>query len=219
MGVLVDISSEIEDGRTYPQEDIMDVEAYRAYFLTYDLIVGFILTKSQLNSLHSTPEVPATGIPLTHSQLTQIRIGSSKNHVLPQSSSATINLPNENDSYAFAYYIKPNYPGRSSHLCNGGFMVPSPYRGLGLGRVAARSFCFYAPACGYRGSVFNLVYANNEASMKLWLKLGFQNVGRIPEAGRLKKKDKSGEEYVDAWVVYGDFKKIGYKDVVTSEET
>lgn len=91
-------------------------------------------------------------------------------------------------------------------------MVPSSTRGLGLGRIAARSFLFYGPAFGYRGSVFNLVYASNEASVRLWTKLGFTNVGRIPEAGRLKKVDGDGEEYVDAWVVHGDFRKIGYKD-------
>jgi L-amino acid N-acyltransferase YncA len=56
------------------------------------------------------------------------------------------------------------------------------------------------------------VYASNEASVKLWTKLGFTNVGCIPDAGRLKKAGGNGEEYVDAWVVHGDFRKIGYKD-------
>ncbi|KAJ4303110.1 hypothetical protein N0V90_002001 [Kalmusia sp. IMI 367209] len=207
-----DFNEAIEEGRTYPQEDIMDVETYKGYFMSYDLILGFILTQAQLQSLHSSSDVPAVGIPLTKSQLSGIKVGSSKLRALGQSSSATIDLPNQPDTYAFAYYIKPNYPGRSSHLCNGGFMVPSSSRGLGLGRIAARSFCFYAPACGYRGSVFNLVYANNEASIRLWTKLGFQNVGRIPEAGRLKKANGDGEEYVDALVVHGDFRKIGHKD-------
>lgn len=201
----------IDEGRTYPQEDILDVETYNAYFLSYDLILGFILNKEQLKSLTSS-DIPALGSPLTASQLSSVKVGSSKIGALSQTASASIDLPNQADTYAFAYYIKPNYPGRSSHMCNGGFMVPSSTRGLGLGRIAARSFCFYAPAIGYRGSVFNLVYASNEASVRLWTKLGFVNIGRIPEAGRLKKAGGDGEEYVDAWVVHGDFRKIGYKD-------
>ena len=60
--------------------------------------------------------------------------------------------------------------------------------------------------------MFNLVYTNNEASVRLWEKLGFQNVGRIPEAGRLRKMGEDGEEFVDAWVIYGDFRKIGQSD-------
>ncbi|KAF1948448.1 hypothetical protein CC80DRAFT_556331 [Byssothecium circinans] len=212
-----DFNEEIADGRTYPQEDTLDISGYKAYFQSYDLIVGFLLTQSQLQSLNpSSTKIPSDGLPLSTSQLSTIKIGHSKFHNLTTSSlsSNTINLPNPSDTYAFTYYIKPNYPGRSSHLCNAGFMVPPSSRGLGLGRIAARSFLFYGPACGYRGSVFNLVYANNEASVKLWERLGFQHVGRIPEAGRLRKKDGDGgeEEYVDAWVVYGDFRKIGVRD-------
>ncbi|OAG05498.1 uncharacterized protein CC84DRAFT_1164015 [Paraphaeosphaeria sporulosa] len=208
-----DFNEAIDEGRTYPQEDIMDVEAYKNYFMSYDLVLGLILTKAQLESLHSTSGVPKLGVPLSESQLSNVKVGSSKIRALSQSSArASIDLPNQADTYAFVYYIKPNYPGRSSHLCNGGFMVPSGARGLGLGRIAARSFCFYGPAVGYRGSVFNLVYASNEASVRLWTKLGFTNVGRIPEAGRLKKVGGGGEEYADAWVVHGDFRKIGYRD-------
>lgn len=77
---------------------------------------------------------------------------------------------------------------------------------------------------GYSGSVFNLVYVNNTASVRyvplilkgkneniqlphcrIWESLGFTKAGRIPSAGRLKKKDGEGEEYVDAWVFYKDF--------------
>lgn len=209
---LISVDRAIDEGRTYPQEDVMDVESYKAYFMSYDLILGLILTQAHLGMLNCSSDIPALGTPLSASQLSSIKIRASKIRALSQSSSASINLPKEDDSYAFAYYIKPNYPGRSSHMCNGGFMVPSSTRGLGLGRIAARSFCFYAPAVGYRGSVFNLVYASNEASVRLWTKLGFTNIGRIPEAGRLRKADRDGEEYVDAWVVHGDFRKIGYKD-------
>ncbi|KAL5483186.1 hypothetical protein ACEPAI_8415 [Sanghuangporus weigelae] len=35
--------------------------------------------------------------------------------------------------------------------------------------------------------------------------LGFSKAGRIPRAGRLKRKDEQGEEYVDAWVLYKSF--------------
>ncbi|KAF1967023.1 hypothetical protein BU23DRAFT_516962 [Bimuria novae-zelandiae CBS 107.79] len=208
-----DFNEAIDEGRTYPQEDIMDVESYKAYFMSYDLVLGFLLTRAQLENIHSSSvNVPSLGAPLTSSQLSSIKIGTSKIRAFSQAGEKNINLPNQSDTYAFAYYIKPNYPGRSSHLCNGGFVVPSSTRGLGLGRIAARSFCFYGPAVGYRGSVFNLVYASNEASVRLWTKLGFTNVGRIPEAGRLKKAEGDGQEYVDAWVVHGDFRKIGYKD-------
>ncbi|KAK0460947.1 uncharacterized protein EV420DRAFT_1619475 [Desarmillaria tabescens] len=103
------------------------------------------------------------------------------------------------------YYVKPNYPGRSSHICNAGFVVPPSQRGQGAGSILAKSYVHYAPKLGYQASVFNLVYVNNTASIKLWERLGFTKAGRIPRAGRLKQKDGTGEEYVDAWVFYKSF--------------
>ncbi|KAF8891779.1 hypothetical protein BD779DRAFT_1610503 [Infundibulicybe gibba] len=103
------------------------------------------------------------------------------------------------------YYVKPNYPGRSSHICNAGFVVPPRHRGMGYGSVLSRSYVHYAPRLGYRGSVFNLVYVNNTASVKLWESLGFTKVGRIPRAGRLRCEDGIQEEFVDAWVFYKNF--------------
>lgn len=66
----------------------------------------------------------------------------------------------------------------------------------------------YGPAAGYRGSIFNLVYVSNVASMRIWESLGFQQVGRIKEAGLLRTGPNGEEEYVDAWVVQGDFEKL-----------
>jgi hypothetical protein len=41
----------------------------------------------------------------------------------------------------------------------------------------------------------------------LWERLNFEKIGRIPRAGRLRRKDGEGEEYVDAWVFYKSFRK------------
>ncbi|KAF7321528.1 Alternative cyclin Pcl12 [Mycena kentingensis (nom. inval.)] len=102
------------------------------------------------------------------------------------------------DSVAGCYYI-----------CNGGFVVPPAHRGSGYGLALAKSYCTYAPKLGYRASVFNLVYTNNAASMKLWEKLNFTRAGLIPQAGRLRRKDGLGEEYVDAVVYYKNFTENG----------
>ncbi|WWC70091.1 uncharacterized protein I206_104038 [Kwoniella pini CBS 10737] len=115
---------------------------------------------------------------------------------------ALINKNLEN-SLGGCYYIKPNYPGRSSH--NGGFLVPPTQRGRKIGLNLGRSFLQYAPELGYRGSVFNLVYKNNAASLAIWDQLGFQRVGEIPKAGRLKTGQNGMEEYVDAIIVFKSF--------------
>lgn len=43
------------------------------------------------------------------------------------------------------FYIKPNYPGRSSHVCNGGFIVTDAARNNGVGRLMGEAYLAWAP--------------------------------------------------------------------------
>ncbi|KJA27790.1 hypothetical protein HYPSUDRAFT_34937 [Hypholoma sublateritium FD-334 SS-4] len=168
-------AQEVADGRTYPQEGAIPQPTFEAYFFAADVFVG---VAGQAPT--SAPEIPADIEAARGSHAWEACI-------------------------AGYYYIKPNYPGRSSHICNAGFVVPPNQRGRGYGSLLAESYVHYAPRLGYQASVFNLVYVNNGASVRLWEKLGFTKAGRIPRAGRLRTGDGQGEEYVDAWVIYRSF--------------
>ena len=41
----------------------------------------------------------------------------------------------DNKKILGAFYLKPNYPGRCDHYCNGGFIVDKDCRGKGVGRI------------------------------------------------------------------------------------
>lgn len=43
------------------------------------------------------------------------------------------------------FYVKPNYPGRSSHICNGGFIVTDAARNRGVGRLMGEGYLEWAP--------------------------------------------------------------------------
>ncbi|KIK96702.1 hypothetical protein PAXRUDRAFT_825681 [Paxillus rubicundulus Ve08.2h10] len=179
-------ADEVDKGLTYPQEDVRDPNTFGAYFFGADVFVaisssGDITTKTELEGDIKEVEMNLEGA----------RGGRSWEECVTG-----------------FYYVKPNYPGRSSHICNAGFVVPPSQRGGGYGRVLARSYLHYAPSLGYTASVFNLVYVNNVASVRLWEKLNFIKAGLIPKAGRLKRKDGPGEEYVDAWVFYKSFEDV-----------
>lgn len=96
------------------------------------------------------------------------------------------------------FFIKPNYPGRSSHICTAGFLVNAGIRGKGIGRTLADCFLQWAPRLGYTYSVFNLVFESNAAARKIWESLNFKRIGRIKSAGILKGHDTA----VDA-IIYG----------------
>lgn len=44
-----------------------------------------------------------------------------------------------------SFYIKPNYPGRSSHVCNGGFLVTDAARNRGVGKSMGEGYLEWAP--------------------------------------------------------------------------
>ena len=83
-------------------------------------------------------------------------------------------------------YIKPNFPGRASHICNGGFLIHEDFRNLGAGKLLSSQFEILAKDLGYTGIFFNLVFVTNIASIKIWTSLGYNRIGIIPKAANLK---------------------------------
>lgn len=96
------------------------------------------------------------------------------------------------------FYIKPNYPGRCSHICTAGFLVNAGIRGKGIGRTLAECYLDWAPKLGYSYSVFNLVFESNVAARRIWESLNFRRIGRIKGAGILK-----GHEHAVDALIYG----------------
>lgn len=96
-----------------------------------------------------------------------------------------------------AFYIKPNFPGRCSHICNAGFIVAPNFRGQGMGRLMGEAMLTLARDRGYRAVMYNLVFETNVPSLKLWESLGFETIGRIPGAVHL-----SSDRYIDAVMLY-----------------
>ncbi|MBD2251284.1 GNAT family N-acetyltransferase [Nostoc parmelioides] len=84
-----------------------------------------------------------------------------------------------------SFYIKPNFPGRCSHICNAGFIVQPGLRGQGIGRFMGESMLSLASQLGYEAVMFNLVFETNIPSITLWQSLGFDIIGSIPDAAKL----------------------------------
>ena len=95
------------------------------------------------------------------------------------------------------YYLKTNHDGPGAHVCNCGYMVAPAARGRGLATRMCEHSQQEAVRMGYRAMQFNFVAASNEGAVRLWTKLGFATVGRLPRAFA---HPKLGD--VDALVMY-----------------
>ncbi|KPJ77836.1 MAG: acetyltransferase [Deltaproteobacteria bacterium SG8_13] len=95
------------------------------------------------------------------------------------------------------YYIKTNHSGPGSHVCNCGYMVASKARGQGAATAMCEHSQKTAIELGYKAMQFNFVAASNEGAIRLWNRLGFDTVGRLPKAFNHPRLG-----YVDALVMY-----------------
>ena len=95
------------------------------------------------------------------------------------------------------YYIKTNQAGPGDHVCNCGYMVSSAARGRGLATAMCEHSQQVARELGYKAMQFNFVATSNEGAVRIWKKLGFAVVGRLPKAF-----NHPSMGYVDALVMY-----------------
>ncbi len=116
-----------------------------------------------------------------------------------------VNRSNQSQSQEVlaAFYIKPNFAGRCSHICNAGFIVQPQMRGQGIGRFMGETMLLIAASLGYQAVMFNLVFETNIPSIRLWQSLGFQTIGRIPAAVELENNS-----HIDALIMY---RRLGIK--------
>lgn len=96
-----------------------------------------------------------------------------------------------------SYYLKANAAGPGGHVCNCGYMVAPAARGRGVAAALCEHSQELAVSLGYRAMQFNSVVATNEGAVRLWERLGFEIVGRVPEAFR-----HPSAGYVDILVMY-----------------
>ncbi len=80
------------------------------------------------------------------------------------------------------YYIRPNQTGGGSHVANCGYITAPAAMGKGVARAMCTHSLNYAKQRGYRAMQFNFVVSTNERTVRLWQSLGFDIVGRLPEA-------------------------------------
>jgi ribosomal protein S18 acetylase RimI-like enzyme len=95
--------------------------------------------------------------------------------------SAAVCVAHYGDYLIGAYYIKPNFVGRAAHIANAGYFVLAPYRSTGVGRTMVEHSLREARRLGFDAMLFNLVFESNPVR-EMYRKLGFEEIGRIPEA-------------------------------------
>lgn len=106
----------------------------------------------------------------------------------------------EDNEILGSYYLKTNHAGPGKHVCNCGYMVAASARGRGLASAMCEHSQKMAKEFGYKAMQFNFVATSNEGAIRLWNKLGYTSVGKLPKAFNHPQKG-----FIDALVMYKQF--------------
>lgn len=84
------------------------------------------------------------------------------------------------------YILHPNNVGRCGHICNASYAVSREKRGLHIGEKLVLDCLAEAKRLGFLVLQFNAVVATNIHARHLYERLGFTQLGTIPNGFRLK---------------------------------
>lgn len=84
------------------------------------------------------------------------------------------------------YILHPNNVGRCRHISNASYAVSSSSRGKGIGEMLVKDCLVQAKNCGFKILQFNAVVKTNTAARHLYEKLGFVQLGTIPQGFLMK---------------------------------
>ena len=84
------------------------------------------------------------------------------------------------------YILHPNNVGRCGHICNASYAVASFSRGKHIGKALVLDCMRAAKALGFSILQFNAVVETNTRARRLYEKIGFTQLGVIPNGFRMK---------------------------------
>ena len=92
----------------------------------------------------------------------------------------------DNGKVVGLYILHPNNVGRCGHIANTSYAVSSSCRGRHIGELLVKDSLTKAKEKGFKLMQFNAVVESNIHARHLYERLGFQQIGMIPEGFRMK---------------------------------
>ena len=90
------------------------------------------------------------------------------------------------DEVVGLYILHPNNVGRCGHICNASYAVKKDRRGMHIGESLVKHSIEIGKKSGFSILQFNAVVKSNKATLALYKKIGFVQLGIIPRGFLLK---------------------------------
>jgi ribosomal protein S18 acetylase RimI-like enzyme len=96
-----------------------------------------------------------------------------------------IAVDNNTNEVVGLYILHPNNVGRCGHISNASFAVTKNKRGQHIGEALVKDCLSTAKKLGFKILQFNAVVSTNLPALKLYEKMGFTQLGVIPNGFRM----------------------------------
>ena len=114
----------------------------------------------------------------------EIPLSNNEARVFFASQTASVCALGENGHLLGLYILHPNNVGRCAHVANASYAVAPAARGQGVGRTLVEHSLARAKEAGFLALQYNAVVVTNETAVRLYEKLGFQRLARVPNGFR-----------------------------------
>jgi len=91
----------------------------------------------------------------------------------------------DNSEIVAIYILHPNNVGRCGHISNASYAVKKNLRGKHIGEIIVKDSIKKARELGFKILQFNAVVAENIHARNLYKRLGFVELGKIPQGFRM----------------------------------
>lgn len=128
-------------------------------------------------------DIVEEGIAFPQEELLNMQTG---NEFFASQTYTAVAVNTDTGSVCGLYILHPNNIGRCGHICNASYAVAQETRGLHIGEKLVSDCLVQGKRLGFGVLQFNAVVATNIHARHLYERLGFVQLGTIPNGFRMK---------------------------------
>ncbi|QLL33787.1 hypothetical protein HG536_0F01120 [Torulaspora globosa] len=192
--LLDEFNMEIEKGDSFPYYETLSLKQFKEAWFHADghiavMVLGEVpeLDYSMENDLSDLENNYGTDIE-TMRQTSQYKKRKKRRNL-------NLNIQWEKQCLGI-FSLQPAYPGRSSHIVTGTFLVNAGIRGKRIGRTLVETFIEWSKRLGFTSCYFPLIYGTNVGIRRILESLNFKRIGKLPESGILKGFDVPVDSFI-----------------------
>ncbi|KAL2707642.1 Protein SPT10 [Kluyveromyces marxianus] len=192
--LLDEFNMEIENGQSFPYYESLNLEDFKKiWFNSHGVLCIMVLGE--------LPELDYS-IPINRTEENDEALGVKYSErfsstYLKRKDRRNLNLNIQWERQCLGIFnLIPAYPGRSSHVATGTFLVNAGIRGKGIGKTLVDCFLNWAPQLGFTSCYFPLVYGTNVGIRRIFESTNFRRIGKLPESGILKGFDTPVDSFI-----------------------